>query len=84
MIWDFFFRVVVLTFLPQSCRIPDISLQCCDTFQGSRDKTVTKDNGPGNPDVSQTILVLSRDLESSQRERSKELLAAYDPRLAGL
>lgn len=45
---------------------------------------MTKDNGPGNPDVSQTILVLSRDLESSQRERSKELLAAYDPRLAGL
>lgn len=45
---------------------------------------MTKDNGPGNPDVSQTILVLSRDLESSRRERSKKLLAAHDPRLAGL
>lgn len=72
---------LILTCLPQSCRTPDISLQCCDTFQ---DKTATKDNGPGNPDVSQTILVLSRDLESSQRGRSKELLAAHDPRLAGL
>lgn len=75
---------MILTRLPQSCRTPHIPLQCCDTFRGSRDKTVTKDNGPGNPDVSQTILVLSRDLESSQRERSKELLAAHDPRFAGL